>query len=215
MPQAAPQPSGKAHAVEDSNSSARNGSRVTMELAPEETSEENKLGLQTIKNIVRDQRQIWTSPARVRLGHADWLVQLGGTRRSGNSSDEPLLAERAQCASVWLSPREGGRLVCAWWRHYQRCIGAARLLGFARLEHVRVCPVRAMEVSFAAEKCNDLHAVHLLAAFPAALIWKDSAEGKASVSQTLFGFGDLELHEWLWLTPLIAPESCLSVPARH
>lgn len=78
MPQAAPQPSGKAHAVEDSNSSARNGSRVTMELAPEETSEENKLGLQTIKNIVRDQRQIWTSPARVRLGHADWLVPYAG-----------------------------------------------------------------------------------------------------------------------------------------
>src|SRR5215831_1734018 len=39
---------------------------------------DNTLGLQTIKNIVRDQEQIWTSPAHVRLGHADWLVPYGG-----------------------------------------------------------------------------------------------------------------------------------------
>ena len=36
------------------------------------------MGLQTIKNIVRDQRQIWTSPAHIRLGHADWLVPYAG-----------------------------------------------------------------------------------------------------------------------------------------
>ncbi len=41
-------------------------------------SQENALGLQTIKNIIRDQRDIWTSPAHVRLGHADWLVPFGG-----------------------------------------------------------------------------------------------------------------------------------------
>src|SRR5437867_9009265 len=33
---------------------------------PEDPSEEdNSLGLQTLKNIVRDQRQIWTSPAHI------------------------------------------------------------------------------------------------------------------------------------------------------
>lgn len=42
------------------------------------SSRENTLGLQTIKNIVRDQREIWTSPARLRLGHADWLVPYAG-----------------------------------------------------------------------------------------------------------------------------------------
>ena len=42
------------------------------------SNEDNKLGLQTIKNIVRDQRQIWTSPAHIRLGHADWLVPYAG-----------------------------------------------------------------------------------------------------------------------------------------
>jgi capsule assembly protein Wzi len=41
-------------------------------------SAENKLGLQTIKNIIRDQREIWTSPTQVRLGHADWLVPYAG-----------------------------------------------------------------------------------------------------------------------------------------
>lgn len=40
--------------------------------------EDNSLGLQTIKNIVRDQRKIWTSPAHLRLGQADWLVPYAG-----------------------------------------------------------------------------------------------------------------------------------------
>jgi len=31
-----------------------------------------------IRNILRDQREIWTSPARIRLGHADWLVPFAG-----------------------------------------------------------------------------------------------------------------------------------------
>jgi Capsule assembly protein Wzi/PAP2 superfamily len=44
----------------------------------DDASRENVLGLQTIKNILRDQGQIWTSPAHVRLGHADWLVPFGG-----------------------------------------------------------------------------------------------------------------------------------------
>jgi len=44
----------------------------------EDEAKENSLGLQTIKNIVRDQEQIWTSPAHIRLGHADWLVPFGG-----------------------------------------------------------------------------------------------------------------------------------------
>src|SRR6266478_6004502 len=39
---------------------------------------ENKLGLQLFKNIARDQRDIWTSPAHVRLGHATWLVPFAG-----------------------------------------------------------------------------------------------------------------------------------------
>src|SRR6266404_6364595 len=49
------------------------------EIAPasNETAE-NKLGLQFLKNRSRDQRDIWTSPAHVRLGHADWLVPFAG-----------------------------------------------------------------------------------------------------------------------------------------
>ena len=31
-----------------------------------------------IRNILRDQREIWTSPASIRLGHADWLVPFAG-----------------------------------------------------------------------------------------------------------------------------------------
>lgn len=40
--------------------------------------EENKLGLQLFRNIARDQQDIWTSPAHVRLGHATWLVPFAG-----------------------------------------------------------------------------------------------------------------------------------------
>src|SRR6266850_2294088 len=39
---------------------------------------ENKLGLQLFKKIARDQRDIWTSPAHMRLGHATWLVPFAG-----------------------------------------------------------------------------------------------------------------------------------------
>jgi PAP2 superfamily len=38
----------------------------------------NELGLQFIKNLVHDQRAIWSSPAHVRLGEADWLIPFGG-----------------------------------------------------------------------------------------------------------------------------------------
>ncbi|HET8924899.1 MAG TPA: capsule assembly Wzi family protein [Candidatus Acidoferrum sp.] len=39
---------------------------------------ENKLGAQTIRNIMRDQGEIWKSPAHLRLGQADWLVPFAG-----------------------------------------------------------------------------------------------------------------------------------------
>ena len=43
-----------------------------------QAAQENNLGLHTIKNILRDQKEVWTSPAHVRLGHADWLVPYAG-----------------------------------------------------------------------------------------------------------------------------------------
>jgi len=57
----------------------RPSTNARKEIAPasNETAE-NKLGLQLLKNIARDQRYIWTSPAHVRLGHADWLVPFAG-----------------------------------------------------------------------------------------------------------------------------------------
>jgi membrane-associated phospholipid phosphatase len=39
---------------------------------------DNSLGPQLFKNIAVDQRAIWTSPARIRLKDADWLVPFGG-----------------------------------------------------------------------------------------------------------------------------------------
>jgi len=39
---------------------------------------ENKLGLALIKNLARDQKTIWTSPAHIRMGDATWLVPFVG-----------------------------------------------------------------------------------------------------------------------------------------
>ena len=44
----------------------------------DDASRENSLGLPLLKNIMRDQKAIWTSPAKVRFENADWLVPLGG-----------------------------------------------------------------------------------------------------------------------------------------
>jgi len=76
-PQASPENSRQAD-KSDSSQVAGKVRREKTEPKPEEASQENKLGLQTIKNIVRDQRQIWTSPAHIRLGHADWLAPYAG-----------------------------------------------------------------------------------------------------------------------------------------
>lgn len=42
------------------------------------TDHENSLGIHLLTNIARDQETMWTSPARIRLEDATWLVPLGG-----------------------------------------------------------------------------------------------------------------------------------------
>lgn len=76
-PQAA-SPQAQEDATQSPQPPGRIESTTKKKAEKEEASRENALGLQTIKDIVRDQRQIWTSPAHVRLGHADWLVPYAG-----------------------------------------------------------------------------------------------------------------------------------------
>ncbi len=47
-------------------------------LRADEKTYENKVGLPLLKNLMLDQRAIWTSPARLRFKDAYWLVPLGG-----------------------------------------------------------------------------------------------------------------------------------------
>jgi membrane-associated phospholipid phosphatase len=47
-------------------------------LAQTDDARENKLGLALIKNLARDQKAIWTSPAHIRMGDATWLVPFAG-----------------------------------------------------------------------------------------------------------------------------------------
>src|SRR5208283_3797213 len=44
--------------------------------APEKTSQETRTGL--VSRFVDDQKEIWTSPARLRFSDTDWLVPLSG-----------------------------------------------------------------------------------------------------------------------------------------
>ncbi len=75
--QAAPQTSSQPH-KSNSSAAAHKATQEKKKTVQDEVSRENTVGLQTIRNMVRDQQQIWTSPARVRLGHATWLVPYAG-----------------------------------------------------------------------------------------------------------------------------------------
>jgi membrane-associated phospholipid phosphatase len=51
---------------------------VTANVAQSDDARENKLGVALIKNLARDQKAIWTSPAHIRMGQATWLVPFAG-----------------------------------------------------------------------------------------------------------------------------------------
>jgi hypothetical protein len=52
--------------------------------------EETKLGLSLIKNIALDQKAMWTSPSRLHLEDANWLVPLAGVTAASLASDTGL-----------------------------------------------------------------------------------------------------------------------------
>ena len=51
---------------------------VASSVTQSEDARENKLGVALIKNLARDQKAIWTSPAHIRMGEATWLVPFAG-----------------------------------------------------------------------------------------------------------------------------------------
>ncbi len=60
----------------DGNASAE-GSNSSV-ATPTGDTRENKLGLALVKNLARDQKAIWASPAHIRMGDATWLVPFAG-----------------------------------------------------------------------------------------------------------------------------------------
>jgi len=53
----------------------------------EEAPKQNALGLPLLNNVARDQKAIWTSPSRLRLRDATWLVPLAGVTASLMATD--------------------------------------------------------------------------------------------------------------------------------
>jgi len=73
-----PRSSEQKDSSENPDSGAVSKSPARTKAAELGATQKNDLGLQTIKNILRDQRDIWTSPPHFRLGNADWLVPFAG-----------------------------------------------------------------------------------------------------------------------------------------
>jgi hypothetical protein len=74
-----PQQTTETSSRNERGSSAENGSATGVggDSQPDDA-RKNELGLQLLKNLARDQKAIWTSPAHLRLGDATWLVPFAG-----------------------------------------------------------------------------------------------------------------------------------------
>src|ERR1700720_807832 len=73
-----PEPTEQQAKTEAPDGNASAGSAESSTLAQTDDAHENKLGLALIKNLARDQKAIWTSPAHIRMGDATWLVPFAG-----------------------------------------------------------------------------------------------------------------------------------------
>ncbi len=60
------------------SSSAKSSRVLRSERADVENFTQTRLGISLLKNLTLDQRDLWTSPAKLRLSDADWLVPAGG-----------------------------------------------------------------------------------------------------------------------------------------
>src|SRR6266436_3953300 len=72
-----PLPGGQSHPAQEAKEvnadgkSSGEGSSNSISARPDDA-RENELGLSLIKNLVRDQKAIWTSPAHIRMGDVTW-----------------------------------------------------------------------------------------------------------------------------------------------
>jgi membrane-associated phospholipid phosphatase len=66
--------------VAQENSTSKSESRESRseDASSPQDADKNALGLPLVKHLLSDQKTIWTSPARIRLEDATWLVPLGG-----------------------------------------------------------------------------------------------------------------------------------------
>jgi membrane-associated phospholipid phosphatase len=64
--------------ADDSNGKPSGDGTVASNVTQPDDARENKLGVALIKNLMRDQKAIWTSPAHIRMGEATWLVPFAG-----------------------------------------------------------------------------------------------------------------------------------------
>ena len=71
-------PSVRDHAVAKKPIDRADSSSLPLKPIASPADYDNSLGFHLLRNIALDQRAIWTSPARVRLRDADWLVPFGG-----------------------------------------------------------------------------------------------------------------------------------------
>jgi len=81
--------SGAETGAAQSGERAPNGSAADSQKEGDEFTE-SRLGFSLLKNIVLDQKAIWTSPAHLRLDDADWLLPFAGIAAASLESDSHL-----------------------------------------------------------------------------------------------------------------------------
>ena len=77
-------------AKKESTAKSKQASRASETPQWEEGPKQNSLGLPLLKNIARDQQAIWTSPSRLRLRDAAWLVPLAGVTAGLMATDRDM-----------------------------------------------------------------------------------------------------------------------------
>ena len=95
--------------ADDSNGKPSGDGTVALNVTQPDDTRENKLGVALIKNLMRDQKAIWTSPAHIRMGEATWLVPFAGLTAGFLVNDRDASLRHRGNGRRWSGPFSVGK----------------------------------------------------------------------------------------------------------
>ncbi len=102
---------------------------AAMQEAPEE---ENKLDKQYLKNVLSDQKKIWTSPAEIRGDHLPWLIPFFSVGAGLISTDSNVARQQSRSPSLISNSRNLANVGAA-----SFVAGGAAFYVYGRFAHCR------------------------------------------------------------------------------